>query len=331
MSDIRRFGLACLGASLLALLVLVAGCDRTVASSNEREGPFTIIATTAMIADVAEHIVGDRATVHAMMGPGVDPHLYRPTRSDMTRLLGADVLLYNGLSLEGRMTETFVQVARAGKAVHAVTELIDEDYLLESDEYEGFPDPHVWMDPQGWIMATQAIVTVLSEFDPDYADVYRANGEAYADQLRELDAYARRALATVPQQSRVLVTAHDAFNYFARAYDLEVAAIQGISTDSEAGLRRIETLVDLLVTNEISAVFSETSVSDRNIKALIDGARARGRDVQLGGELFSDAMGDPGTYKGTYIGMIDHNITTITRALGGDAPRRGFQGKLTED
>ncbi len=325
--NLPKYCFALFAASLLC--VVSVGCEHAASQAQDRDGPYTVIATTGMIADIAEQVAGERANVSALMGAGVDPHLYRPTRSDVSRLLTADVLLYNGLNLEGRMTETFVQVARSGKAVYAVTEMLDDDYLLESDEYEGFPDPHIWMDVRGWMMATEAVVGILSEFDPEYAEVYAANGERYLEELHELDAYARQALATVPDHRRVLVTAHDAFNYFARAYDLQVAAIQGISTESEAGLRRIESLVDKLVTREIAAVFTETSVSDRNIKALIDGARARGHDVTLGGELFSDAMGDSGTYEGTYIGMIDHNVTTITRALGGEAPQRGFQEKLS--
>jgi manganese/zinc/iron transport system substrate-binding protein len=312
----------------IVLSTLLVGCEQTSSSPQKQNGPYTIMATTGMIADIARQVAGEQAHVKALMGEGVDPHLYRPTRNDVSAMLAADVVLYNGLNLEGRMTETFVQVARTGKAVHAVTEHIDESFLLDSEEYEGFSDPHIWMDPRGWMLATQAVVTILSEFDPASASVYQANGEAYLSQLRELDAYAHTSLASVPAQRRVLVTAHDAFQYFARAYELEVAAIQGISTDSEAGLQRIEMLVSMLVSREIPAVFTESSVSDRHVTALIDGARAKGLQVALGGELFSDAMGDPGTYEGTYIGMIDHNVTTITRALGGDAPQRGFQGLL---
>jgi manganese/zinc/iron transport system substrate-binding protein len=214
--------------------------------------------------------------------------------------------------------------------VFAVTQLIDEDYLLEPEEFGGHYDPHVWMDVGGWIKATEVVISRLAdEVDPDHADTYRANGKAYLDQLKQLDEYARTSVATIPADRRVLVTAHDAFNYFARAYGVEVQGIQGISTDSEAGLKRIEELVSMIVNRNVAAVFTESSVSDKNIRALIEGAKAKSHDVRVGGELFSDAMGAPGTYEGTYVGMLDHNITTIVRALGGQAPERGLNDRLT--
>lgn len=324
---------------LLVCVMNLAGCDRatslSTAPSMQRtrqsaDGPYTIIATTAMVADIVKHVAGENASVITLMGAGVDPHLYRPTRSDIAAILNADVVFYNGLNLEGRMTDLFIRAANAGVPVYAVTELIDESYLLSLADAEGHDDPHVWMDPQGWMKATAAAAAKLSEFDPSNADTYRANAEAYIAELEKLDAYARQRLATVPPDRRVLVTAHDAFNYFARAYDIEVRGIQGISTDSEAGLRQIESLIDLLVTRQIPAVFTESSVSDKNVRALVEGAHARGHAVVMGGELFSDAMGEEGTYEGTYIGMMDHNITTIVRALGGEAPPRGMNNRLGE-
>ncbi len=300
------------------------------ASSPDAIVPYRIVATTAMIADIVANVTGGRAQVESLMGPGVDPHLYRPTRSDVTKMLGADVVFYNGLNLEGKMSDTFVRVARSGKPVYAVTDLIEPSYLLEPVGFPGHDDPHVWMDPQGWIKATEAVVEAVSELDPGSALLYGENGRGYLAQLRELDDYTRRIVATIPAEHRVLVTAHDAFNYFARAFEIEVQGIQGISTESEAGLRRIEQLVSLLVDRNIIAVFTETSVSAKNIQALVEGASARGHAVAIGGSLFSDAMGAPGTYEGTYVGMIDHNVTTIARALGGSAPERGMQGKLTK-
>lgn len=317
---------------LVAMACVTAGCDRTNAqggSSGEHDHDhYHVVTTTAMIADIVRNVAGERAEVRSLMGAGVDPHLYRATRDDMTALLSADIVFYNGLSLEGKMSDVFVKVASSGKPVHAVTELLDEKYLLEPEDFGGHYDPHVWMDPNGWIKATEVVVAKFSEHDSANAQTYQANGERFIAELKRLDGYARQRLATIPQQRRVLVTAHDAFNYFARAYDIEVRGIQGISTDSEAGLAKIETLVEMLVTRKISAVFTESSVSDKNIRALVEGAKARGHTVNIGGELFSDAMGADGTYEGTYIGMIDHNITTITRALGGDAPQRGMNGKL---
>lgn len=312
-----------------------AGCGGTsdeadaVDASGPRGEKLSIITTTGMIADIVREVAGDRAQVTALMGPEIDPHLYRPMRDDMSKLLGADIVFYNGLNLEGKMADSFVQIARSGKPVYAVTELLDESFLLMPDGFEGYADPHVWMDPRAWADAVRVVTDALAAHDSAHAADYRQRGDAFRDRLVALDAWARERLHTIPDPQRVLVTAHDAFGYFGRAYGLEVHGIQGISTESEAGLRAIEDLVDLLVDRSIPAVFTETSVSDRNVTALIAGARARQHTVQIGGRLFSDAMGPRGTYEGTYIGMIDHNVTTITRALGGVVDDAGMQGKLT--
>lgn len=292
--------------------------------------PYSVVATTGMITDIVRQVAGDRATVTGLMGAGVDPHLYKPTRSDVQRMLGADVIFYNGLLLEGKMTDSLIRAATSGKKVHAVTELLDEQYLLEPKEFEGIYDPHVWMDPSAWSKAVEVVRDKLIEFDPQGEAVYRANTRAYADRLGLLDTYAVGVLGTVPENQRVLVTAHDAFNYFGRRFGFEVVGIQGISTESEAGVQDIEKLVELIVSRGIKAVFVESTVSERNINALITGARARGHAVAIGGKLYSDAMGDSGTYEGTYIGMIDHNVTTIARSLGGQAPQRGLNGELSE-
>ncbi|MDX1682600.1 MAG: zinc ABC transporter substrate-binding protein, partial [Phycisphaeraceae bacterium] len=242
----------------------------------------------------------------------------------------ADVIFYSGLMLEGRMTDKFMAEANRGKPVHPVTQMIDEQFLLEPEEFEGHWDPHVWMDVSAWSQCVQAVADALGSerFDPEAAQAYQERAKAYRAELEKLHAYAQKVIATIPEEKRVLVTAHDAFNYFGRAYGIEVMGVQGLSTESEAGLDDINRIVDFLVEREIPAVFIETSVSDKNVKALIEGAKARGHTVRIGGELFSDAMGTPGTYEGTYIGMIDHNATVITRALGGQAPEKGLNGKL---
>jgi manganese/zinc/iron transport system substrate-binding protein len=310
-------------ALVIAMTILLVSPVRA-----ESQKQFTVVTTIGMIEDVTRHIAGDRAEVIGLMGSGVDPHLYKPTRSDIRRLMDADVIFYNGLLLEGKMADALIRAATSGKKVHAVTELLDEQYLLEPEEFEGLYDPHVWMDPAAWSRTIDVIRDKLIEFDTSGKDVYTAHAAAYREKLAELDAYAERVLASVPEPQRVLVTAHDAFNYFGRRFGYEVVGIQGLSTESEAGVRDIENLVDLLVERNIGAVFVESTVSDRNIKALIAGAKSRGHSVVVGGELFSDAMGNADTYEGTYIGMIDHNVTTIARALGGDAPERGMNGKL---
>jgi manganese/zinc/iron transport system substrate-binding protein len=292
--------------------------------------PYTIAATVGMVADIVANVAGDRADVNGIIGTGVDPHLYKPTRNDVTTLMDADVVFYSGLMLEGKMADTLIKVARQ-RPVYAVTEIVDESFLLEPEEFAGHFDPHLWMDVQGWMQAVQAVVDKLIEFDPAGQKTYKANAAAYLDALGSLHAYAKKSISSIPKESRVLVTAHDAFNYFGRAYDIEVLGIQGISTESEAGLEDIRKLADTIVSRNVQAVFVESSVSDKNIKALVEGAAAKGREIRIGGELFSDAMGRSGTYEGTYIGMIDHNATTIARALGGEAPEKGLHGKLTHE
>jgi manganese/zinc/iron transport system substrate-binding protein len=309
---------------LAAGAVWFAAGDR---AAQAEDGRLKVVASTSMIGDAARAIAGERAEVAHLMGEGIDPHTYRQTRSDVVRLGQADLVLWNGLFLEAQLEDLLVELGRRQPVV-AVAESLAEDVLLESEGYEGRFDPHVWMDPELWRDVVSAVRDALIEQDPDGAGHYAANADVYLEEVAELDAYAKSVLPTVPAGARALVTAHDAFRYFGRAYDFEVIGIQGISTESEAGLREIEDLVSLIVERRIGAVFFESSVSDRNVRALVEGARARGHEVVVGGELFSDAMGAPGTYEGTYVGMIDHNVTTITRALGGDAPELGMNGRL---
>ena len=315
---------------LLAVMLPLAGCDGGASpetGDGTREYPYRAVATTGMVGDIVRNVAGDRAEVAVIMGPGVDPHLYTASRDDVARMSGADIVFYSGLLLEGKMTDALVRIA-GRKPVMAVTEAIDESYLLEPEEYAGLYDPHVWMDPRAWSRCVGAVADRLAEFDPPNADLYRRNAEDYRRQLEELHDYGRQVLGTIPEGSRVMITSHDAFNYFGRAFDLEVHGIQGLSTQSEAGLARVNELVDMIVDRNIRAVFAETSVPSKSIESLVNGARARDHEIRIGGELFSDAMGTRGTYEGTYIGMIDHNITTVTRALDGEAPKRGMQGKL---
>ncbi len=289
--------------------------------------PLSVVATTGMIADTVARVGGDAVTVTSLMGPGVDPHAYRQTRSDIVAMTRADLVLWNGLYLEAQLEELFADLGTR-MPVRAVAEAVPQDLLVAHDDYPDRFDPHVWMDPVLWSHATRAMAAALTELRPDAATQVAETEAAFAAELDTLAAYAREVLGSVPESARVLLTAHDAFNYFGRAYGFEVVGIQGISTESEAGLNRIGALVDMLVTRDVRAVFVETSVSDRNIRALIEGAAARGHEVRIGGELFSDAMGPAGTYEGTYPGMIDHNATVIARALGGTAPARGMSGLL---
>jgi len=286
-----------------------------------------VVTSTGMIADAVHMVGGDLVDVQTLMGAGVDPHAYRQTRSDIVAMANADLVLWNGLYLEAQM-EDFLLDLSAEKPVVAVAEGVPENLLIGSEDYEGRYDPHLWMNPNLWSRVVINVRDALSEVHPEGAEVFAANADDYLDILSDLARYTTDVLASVPAESRILLTSHDAFNYFGNAYGFEVVGIQGISTESEAGLQRITELVDLLIERDIRAVFVETSVSDRNIRALVEGARAEGHMVTIGGELFSDAMGEPGTYEGTYVGMIDSNATIISRALGGEAPGDGMQGLL---
>lgn len=309
---------ACLAPFLLLFLLgLLPGCIKPVGEDYERPHPYRIAVTIGMIADIVREIVGEHAQVENLIGEGLDPHLYQPNRADVLKLERAHLVIYHGLLLEGRMGEVLRRQSTRGKTVVALAE-----ELAASERYpvargtEG-EDPHIWMDVRAWMEAVQFLAEALTAFDPAHATDYHARAETYLEQLEALDQRARQTLDTIPEEQRVLITAHDAFYYFGRAYDIEVRGIQGLSTSSEAGIRDIEHLVEFIVERRIPAIFVETSVSDKNVRALIEGARARGHEVRIGGTLFSDAMGASGTREGTYIGMMEHNITTIARALGG--------------
>ncbi len=309
--------------SLLVFLALLP----TVGLAEGRQ--YKIVTTIGMITDVVRNIAGEHAKVEGLIGEAVDPHLYKPTRNDVVKLQAADLVFYNGLLLEGKMNDILIRMAGKGKRIVPVTERIAEepDYVIDGPE--SHYDPHVWMDVGGWMKAAEVIGETLAEYDKEHGDEYRQNAAAYISRLKDLHSYAKWALSLVPESQRVLITAHDAFNYFGRAYGVQVRGIQGISTESEAGVRDIENLVSFIIERDIRAVFVETSVADKNVRALVEGTRARGHQISIGGSLFSDAMGKSGTYEGTYIGMIDHNVTVVARSLGGKGvPEGGFREYL---
>jgi len=311
--------------------IIAAAAVATTLSLGAASAPaaetLEIVATTGMIADAARNVGGEHVEVTALMGPGVDPHAYRQTRTDIVAMSDADLVLWHGLYLEAQLEEFLLELGEQ-QTVVAVAESLPENLLIGHDDYADKFDPHVWMNPNLWSRVVLSVRDALSEAMPEAAASFEANADAHLADLQELSVYTGTVLSSVPPERRVLVTAHDAFNYFGSAYGFEVVGIQGISTESEAGLNRISELVDMLVERDIGAVFVESSVSDRNIRALVEGAAAQGHDVAIGGELYSDAMGEPGTYEGTYLGMIDHNTTAIARALGGEAPERGMSGRL---
>jgi manganese/zinc/iron transport system substrate-binding protein len=301
--------------------MVLAGLAATLLPHAGRAAAPAIVATTGMIADAARALTG--LPVMALIGPGMDPHGHRPTRTDILALSRADLVLWHGLNLEAQFAD--LMAGLSGKTtVLAVAEALPAASLIASPDYPDRPDPHVWFDPALWGQVPDVLLPVLAPLAEDVA----GKAAAYRDSIAAMGAYAAGVLATIPPESRLLVTAHDAFSYFGRAFGLEVAGVQGISTESEAGLSRISELVNLLVSRRVPAVFVESSVSDRALRALIEGAARQGHTVRIGGELFSDAMGPEGSYEGTWAGMLDHNATMIALALGGTAPERGANGLL---
>ncbi len=319
------------GRSALSLLLFtLSGMLSGPVLADEAEAPLQLVATTAMVADVLREVGGERVEVQGLMGPGVDPHLYRQTRRDVTAMTRADAVFWNGLNLEAQLRNFLSRLAQR-KPVFAAGEAVPAEQRLADEAYQDQPDPHVWMDPGRWRWVVEGMRDALVELAPAHASEFQARAEAYLAELEALDRYAVGVLDSVPASARVLVTAHDAFGYFGDAYGYEVLGIQGFSTESEAGLARIESLVDVLVERRIGAIFIESSVSDRNVQALVEGAAAEGWAVEIGGELYSDAMGPAATYEGTWLGMLDHNVTLIARALGGEAPAEGRLGRLGQE
>jgi manganese/zinc/iron transport system substrate-binding protein len=303
---------------LLALLTLAVTCCGPVGEAElaqvAPDEPVRVVATIGMIADAVEHVGRGRVEVEGLMGPGVDPHLYKASEGDVRRLERADVVFYGGLHLEAKMAEVLERIGDE-RRTQAVTDAIPRARLLAPPEFEGQYDPHVWFDVRLWMQAVGQIRDTLTAADPAHAALYRRNAAAYLAELEELDRYVRARAATVPAGRRVLVTAHDAFNYFGRAYGFEVRGLQGISTASEAGAGDVQALARFIAERRIPAIFVESSVSSRTIEAVQEAVRARDFDVEIGDSLYSDAMGDAGTPEGTYIGMVRHNIDAIVEGL----------------
>jgi manganese/zinc/iron transport system substrate-binding protein len=307
-------------ATLGALAVIIVACQPTAQAGTDElsQRVIRVVTTIGMITDVVENVGGERVQVTGLMGSGVDPHLFRASERDVVRLASADLVFYNGLHLEAGMARVLERMADSGLRTVAVTENIDRDVLLAPPEFEGAYDPHVWFDVTLWKHAAERVRDALIEADPEHGYAYRANASDYLGKLEDLHAYVTDLGESIPPERRVLVTAHDAFNYFGRAYGFQVLGLQGISTASEASIADVQVLADFIAERQIPAIFIESSVPQRNVEAVQAAVRARGFDVRIGGELFSDAMGDAGTKEGTYIGMVRHNIDTITGALRGD-------------
>ena len=303
---------------LVMLATLLAGCCTLApgpADVDLSQRQVRVVTTVGMIADAAENVGGERVDVTGLMGPGVDPHLYKASAGDVQRLSQADVIFCNGLHLEAQMGEVLEKMDGQGIKTVAIAEGIDTSLLLQPAEFEGNYDPHIWFDVTLWVQAVEAVRHTLVEMDPDSTAIYEANAEAYLAELETLQTYVEEQAARVPAEQRVLITAHDAFNYFGQAYGFEVRGLQGISTESEAGTGDVQGLADFIAERRIPAIFVESSVPVRNVEAVQAAVKAQGFEVAIGGELFSDAMGDEGTEEGTYIGMVRHNVDTIVGAL----------------
>ena len=312
-----------LSAGLCSLVpcLLLAGCGQPVATADGSPGgqdfqgkTINVVATVGMIGDLVQNIGGERVAVTSLMGPGVDPHLYKASAGDVQTLERADVIFYGGLELEGRMTDIFVKLA-ASRPTVAVSDGIPRDKLREPPEFQGKYDPHIWFDVTLWQLAARRVADELVRIDPSSAEFYQRNLAAYSKQLDELHTYVKTQIATIPAPSRVLITAHDAFGYFGAQYGVEVRALQGTSTATEAGAADVQALAEFIAERGIKAIFVESSVPQGTIEAVQAAVQARGKQVAIGGQLFSDAMGKAGTPEGTYIGMVRHNVDTIVKAL----------------
>jgi manganese/zinc/iron transport system substrate-binding protein len=305
----------------ILLAAVASGCGAVADTGIERDvsgRPIRAVATIGMIADAVENIGGKRVDVTALMGPGVDPHLYKASEGDVIRLAETDVVFYNGLHLEAKMADVFERM-RGRILTVPVGEAVPRGTRLAPADFSAAYDPHVWFDVRLWMLAGERVRDTLVALDPAHASDYRANARRYLRELAELDRYVRSEAARVPREQRVLITAHDAFKYFGRAYGFEVHGLQGISTATESGAGDIQRLADFIAERRIRAIFVESSVSPRTIEAVQEAVEARGFDVEIGGQLYSDAMGDPGTPEGTYVGMVRHNIDTIVAGLLGHA------------
>jgi manganese/zinc/iron transport system substrate-binding protein len=303
-----------LGALAMTGLMLLSGCGGNVVSEPD---VVRVVCTTGPVSDMLVNLGGKHLKVTGLMGPGVDPHLYRAVPADFERLSEADMIFYNGLHLEGRMAELFEQLS-ARKSTHAVTHSLVESKhpkLRKPPEFEGYYDPHVWHDPQLWAECVKYVANVLSEADPAHADEYARNRDAYLEQLEEADRYCREQLSAIPEEQRALVTAHDAFNYFCSAYGLTSMPLKGVSTEDQVTIGRMDEVVAFLVERKVKAVFVESAVAPQIVKALIEPCRNAGHEVKIGGELYADALGPAGSGADNYLGMIKANVDTIVSAL----------------
>ena len=302
---------------LSIIAIFVSGCtsSKDTINTGDKKGKYKVITTTTMLSDMAQTIGGEYIEVKGLMGPGVDPHLYKASAGDVGLMQNADMVVYNGLHLEGKMGEVFEKLSGSGKLIVSVADGVKEENLLKSQDVSVSHDPHIWFDVNIWKDVSIELTKGLKKLDKEHEKEFDANLKDYLAELDELDEYIRKRALELPEENRVLITAHDAFNYFGKSYGFDVRGLQGISTASEAGTSDVRELANFIVERKIKAVFIESSVPKKNIEALQEAVKAKGFDVKIGGELYSDSIGDIGSKAETYIGTFKSNIDTIVDAL----------------
>ncbi|GAA3632070.1 metal ABC transporter solute-binding protein, Zn/Mn family [Flavivirga jejuensis] len=284
---------------------------------NEKKAndKFNVVTTTSMITDLVKNIGGEHINLQGLMGSGVDPHLYKASEGDVSKLANADIIFYNGLHLEGKLVEVFEKMHSQKTKTIAISDALDEKTLIGSEYFASNYDPHIWFNVEYWMLATHFIVNKLSEAVPEQKATFEANGANYIKQLEALKAKLIATIETLPEEKRILVTAHDAFNYFGKSFNFEVVGLQGLSTATEAGVQDVQKLSAFIIEKNVKAIFIESSVPKRTIEALQAAVNSKGHHVTIGGSLYSDALGNAGTAEGTYIGMFQYNVKTIVNAL----------------
>lgn len=301
---------------LFALVGLtLVGCRLEEEESvKEKKGPLHIVCTTGIIEDCLTHIAGDSAEVSSIMGPGTDPHIYKPTPGDIEMMDEADVIVSNGLHLEGKMADMLEKYSQEKPVLVLADGLEDED-IIKSADFQDAQDPHIWFDTDTWMKGMKYLAVELGKLDSNAANYYMDNWSDYNDEIQDLNAWVNAELGQINGESKILVTSHDAFSYFGRKYEMEVKGIQGISTLSEVGLKEVSDMVDFMIDHKIRSLFTETSTSDKTAQSIVDGCKAKNFKVDINGPLYADALGEPDSDAGTYIGMIKANVTAIVEGL----------------
>jgi len=299
----------------LVFVITILGIVYSCKNENNTSSKLQVVTTTTMITDLVQNIGGNYIDVEGLMGSGVDPHLYKASEGDVNKIAHADVIFYGGLHLEGKLVEVFEKMGSQNINTIAVSDAVDKKTLIGSEYFASNYDPHIWFDVTNWELITQFVVEKLSEANPEHQAAFEKNGADYLEKLKALNEEIKSVISTLPEDKRILVTAHDAFNYFGQAYGFEVVGLQGLSTATEAGVQDVQNLATFIIDKQVKAIFVESSVPKRTIEALQAAVQSKGFDVQIGGTLYSDALGNAGTEEGTYIGMFTYNVNTIVNAL----------------